>query len=327
MKIYILLVVSIMKKQSNYFSEYIEINGIEQYLLHYNANPEYPVLLFLHGGPGMAESTFAYAFQDNLSSLFTVVHWDQRGAGKTLTKTSQKNKYPSMDELLDDLLKVVQYLKEKYNKDKIIILGHSWGSVLGTIFVKKYPEEVLFYIGTGQVIDIVENEKVGYDKLKELIINADNKKDLDNLKKIGVYPEKNYDKSMIKKIQKIRILQGKYKIGMNFIPIIKTLIKSPVFRLSDISSLIKGMGNNKKLWDFLFSHNLYEESREYEIPVFYILGDRDFQAPNTIASSYFETINAPNKKLFLIRDAGHFMMLDQAKLFADVLEEICTLTT
>lgn len=316
---------AIIKKQNNYFSEYIEINGIEQYLLHYNTNSECPVLLFLHGGPGMAESTFAYAFQGNLSGLFTVVHWDQRGAGKTLTKTSKKDRYPSIDELLDDMLKVVQYLKEKYNKDRIVILGHSWGSMLGTLFVKKYPQEVLYYVGVGQVIDIVENEKVGYDKLKELIINTNNKKDLDNFNRIGVYPEKNYEKPMIKKIQQIRILQGKYKIGMNFIPILKTLIKSPVFKRSDISSLLKGMNNNKKLWDFLFSHSLYEENREYEIPVFYILGDMDFQAPNTIASSYFDTINAPNKKLFFIKDAGHFIMLDQPKLFADALLEICAL--
>lgn len=121
------------------------------------------------------------------------------------------------------------------------------------------------------------------------------------------------------------VRKGKYKIGMDFIPIIKTLFRSPIFKFSDISSLLKGMSNNKKIWDFMFSHNLYEESSEYEIPVFYILGDRDFQAPNTIASSYFNTINAPNKKIFIIKNAGHFMMLDQPKLFADALSEISRL--
>jgi len=112
---------------------------------------------------------------------------------------------------------------------------------------------------------------------------------------------------------------------MNFIPIIKTLVKSPIFKLSDIVSLFKGMSSNKKLWDFLFSHSLYEESRDYEIPVFYILGDRDFQAPHTIASRYFDSINAPNKKMFIIKEAGHFMMLDQPKLFTNALADICRL--
>lgn len=85
------------------------------------------------------------------------------------------------------------------------------------------------------------------------------------------------------------------------------------------------MNNNKKLWDFLFSHSLYEESREYKIPVFYILGDRDFQAPHTIAGCYFDSINAPNKKMFIIKEAGHFMMLDQPKLFTNALAEISAL--
>lgn len=314
-----------MKKQNDYFSEYIKINGIEQYLLHHTISAELPVLLFLHGGPGMAESTFAYAFQKELSSFFNIVHWDQRGAGKTLTKAKRNSNYPSCEELIDDLFQIVTYLKKKYKKEKIVILGHSWGSVLGTLFVLKYPQEVLYYIGAGQVIDIVENERIGYEKVKELIIKAGNKKDLGCLEKIGVYPEKNYEKPMIKKLQRVRILQGKYKVGMNFIPIIKTLIKSPLFRLSDITSLFKGMNNNKKLWEFLFSHSLYEESRDYRIPVFYILGDRDFQAPHTIASGYFDSINAPNKKMFIIKEAGHFMMLDQPKLFTNALADICRL--
>jgi pimeloyl-ACP methyl ester carboxylesterase len=312
-----------MKRQNNYFPEYVKINGIEQYLLHYKTNNKLPVLLFLHGGPGMAESTFAYAFQEGLSKIFNIVYWDQRGAGKTLTKNKGNNNYPSVEELIDDLSKIVRYLKEKYGKEKVAILGHSWGSVLGTLFVLKYPKDVMYYIGAGQVIDIVENEKIGYEKLKEFILKSGNKKDLEKLEKIGIYPEKNYEKPMIKKIQKIRILQGKYKIGMNFIPIIKTLIKSPIFSLSDIFSLFKGMNNNKKLWDFLFSNSLYEESSDYEIPVFYILGERDFQAPNIIASRYFNSINAPMKKIFIMEEAGHFMMLDQTKQFADVLEEIC----
>ncbi len=314
-----------MSKQRNYLSEYVNVNGIEQYLLHYSSSDEHPVLLFLHGGPGMSESTFAYAFQKNLSGLFTVVHWDQRGSGKTLTRAKGNKNYPTVYELLDDLFEVVQYLKEKYNKEKIVILGHSWGSVLGTLFVKKYPQEVLYYIGAGQVIDIVENEKTGYEKVKELIIKAGNKKDLNSLNKIGIYPEKNYEKPMIKKIQKIRILQGKYKVGMNLLPILKVLFKSPIFKFTDISSLFKGMSNNKKIWDFLFTHNLYEESRDYKVPVFYILGDRDFQAPYTIANCYFDTINAPNKKMFIIKDAGHFMMLDQPKSFAEALAEISKL--
>lgn len=314
-----------MKERNDYHSEYVNINGIEQYLLHCSSDPALPVLLFLHGGPGMAESTFAYAFQKGLSPLFTIVHWDQRGAGKTLTRNKKNSSYPTVDELLDDLLEIVRCLKKKYGKEKIVILGHSWGSMLGTLFVQKHPQEVLYYIGAGQFVDVVENEKAGYRKLREFIVAADNKKDLKRLEKIGVYPESNYEKRMIKKIQSIRILQGKYKIGMNFGPILKVLFKSPIFKLSDLSSLFKGMSNNKALWNFMFSSNLYSGSRIYPVPVFYILGADDYQAPHTIAEHYFATIEAPMKKLFTIKDAAHFMMLDRPEEFAQVLQRIDSL--
>lgn len=314
-----------MKVKIECLSEYVNINGIDQFLLHYNnVDSELPVLLFIHGGPGMSESTFSYAFQEEISDLYTVVHWDQRGAGKTLSKN--KKIYPTIDELLDDLAQVVNYLKEKYAKEKIVILGHSFGSVLGTLFVLNHPEDVLYYIGAGQVISLTENEKVGYEKITELIIKSNNKKDLKKLKKIGQYPENTYNKQMMKKIQKVRILQGKYKIGMDFIPIIKTLLKSPIFQFSDILSVVKGMSKNKQLFEYLFSHNLENELNNYKIPVYYIVGARDFQAPNTIAKSYFNKISAPNKEIFTIEDAGHFMMLEQPKLFAEALSEICLRT-
>lgn len=314
-----------MGKQTGYVSEYIKINGIEQYLLHYRTDPVLPVLLFLHGGPGMAESIFAYTFQEGLSPLFTVVHWDQRGAGKTLTKNKKNISYPTVEELLEDLLEIVRHLKKKYGKEKLVILGHSWGSMLGTLFVQRHPQEVLYYIGAGQFIDVVENEKAGYDKLRELITAAGNQKDLAQLEKIGAYPECNYEKPMIKKIQAIRILQGKYKVGMNFGPILKAIFKSPIFQLSDLSSLFKGMSNNKELWNFMFSSSLYSQSHTYQVPVFYVLGADDFQAPHTIAQRYFETIEAPFKKLLTMKNAAHFMMLDQPQEFANVLSEISRL--
>lgn len=147
-----------MKKKENYLSEYVKINGIDQFLLHYNStDPASAVLLFIHGGPGLAESTFSYAFQKGLCDLYTVVYWDQRGAGKTLTKN--KNLYPTIEESLDDLQQVVNYLKAKYSKEKVVILGHSFGSLLGALFALRHPEDVICYIGAGQFISIIENEK------------------------------------------------------------------------------------------------------------------------------------------------------------------------
>ena len=150
-------------KRSIYIEEYVPINGINQYLFHSGTNKLNPVMLFLHAGPGNAESLLAHVFQEKWEDIYTVVHWDQRGTGKTLTKNPDE--YPTIDSLLKDLLQIIQYLKKKYNKRKIILLGHSWGSVLGSTFIKHYPEEVAYYIGVSQIIGVFESLRVSYPKI------------------------------------------------------------------------------------------------------------------------------------------------------------------
>ncbi|MBU3114454.1 alpha/beta fold hydrolase [Clostridium lacusfryxellense] len=301
--------------------EYVSINGINQYLFHSGTKYDNPVMVFLHGGPGSAESLFAHIFQEKWEEIFTVVHWDQRGSGKTLTKNPHN--YPTIDLMLKDLFEIIQYLKGKYKKQKVIILGHSWGSVLGSTFIKRYPEEVAYYIGVGQVVSMLENERVGYEKVKEMILQANDKKSLKKLEDIGDYPGEKFDNKAMDKCGKIRRLQGKYNLAIKMdFSIFKAVFKSPIFKLSDIPAMIKGLRANEKIIDFLGAFDLMLEPTEYKVPIYYILGGNDWQTPYVIAQKYFETINAPYKKFYLIPNAGHMTMLDQPKLFYDVLLEI-----
>lgn len=304
-----------------YFDEYVHINGIKQYLFHAGKKADNPIMLFLHGGPGFAESSLSYMFQEKWEEIFTVVHWDQRGAGKTLIKNPDK--YPTMDLLLKDLFEIIQYLKKKYNKDKIILMGHSWGTILGSVFIKRAPEEVSYYIGVGQVINMFENERCGYEKVRELALQANDKKSLKILEAIGDYTVGLSGIEFKKKSEKLRKVQGKYNLAVNFkLPGIIGLFKSPVFKLSDIFAFIEMDKANKELIEFWGEFNIRSESEEYKVPIYYILGENDWQTPHVLAEKYFESINAPDKKLYVIPNAGHMSMLDQPKLFFKVLSEI-----
>ncbi|GKU24919.1 alpha/beta fold hydrolase [Clostridium folliculivorans] len=313
-----------MRKKLNkliYVEEYVYINGIEQFLFHNGISYDNPVMLYLHGGPGSAESLFTEGFQRKWEDLYTVIHWDQRGAGKTLTKNPDK--YPTIDLLLKDLYDIVHYLKKKYNKNKVILLGHSWGSVLGSTFIKKYPEEISYYIGVGQVVSMLDNERVGYEKVKELILKKNDIKSLKKLEAIGEYPDKEYSEEWLKKCLKLRKLQEKYRLAASMnLSISLIAFKSPIFKLSDIIALMKAFKSNGKLVEFLVNFNLKLESNKYEIPVFYIMGGNDWQTPYSEAEEYFNKIEAPFKKYYLIPNAGHMTMLDQPDLFFEALQEI-----
>ncbi len=313
-----------LKKQSKKAAgveEYVLINGIHQYLFHSGTTDENPVLLFLHGGPGSAASLFAHAFQDKWEELFTVIHWDQRGTGKTLTRNPKS--YPTLDVLLDDLLEIVHYLKSTYHKQKVVLLGHSWGSVLGSLFITRHPEEVAYYIGVGQVISKRASERLIYAKVKEAIVQANDQSALNKLKALGDYPGEQLDTQWLKKSLQLRKLQGKYHLTMkSSVSPLKTLLTSPLFQFSDLSALIKGNKANKELMTFLGGFDLNTYPAEYQVPLYYIVGEQDWQTPAALTQDYVRSINAPEKKLYIIPNAGHMTMIDQPALFLSILRDI-----
>ena len=120
--------------------EMVEIGGIRQALYFRGQNAENPVILVLHGGPGFPLMPFLHGFQYEWEHDFTVVHWDQRNAGKTYFANDSKAVSGTINaqRVLQDAHEVTLYIKQKLNKDKVIVMGHSWGSVLGTMLVQTY---------------------------------------------------------------------------------------------------------------------------------------------------------------------------------------------
>ena len=314
-----------MKKEKQYEEEYVKLNGVSHYLLHYRSKKEEPVILFIHGGPGTTEAMMAYLVEEYEERNYNIVYYDQRGTGKTYLKNRKAK--PNTELLKEDLLEIVLYLKQRYQKEKIVILGHSWGSVLGSMFALEHPEHTLCYIGCGQVIDFIENETVGYLKVKEAIEDAGSIKDKKKLEKIGNYPSHQFDMESFRKMGQVRKLQEKYHLAAgvdkNMLQIIKN---SPIMGIKDMWPLMVGMMFNLQLMEELMSFDLKTIGQKYEVPVYYILGENDQQTPIEISMRYYNEIKAPDKGLYLIKNAGHITMLDNMtdyrKALCDVIKKV-----
>lgn len=307
--------------EKNFVEETVEINGIKQYFLHYQGKAEAPVVVCIHGGPGAAESTFAYEIEKAWNGNYTMVYYDQRGAGKTCTKN--KSAVVTMELLQEDLFETVLYLRKKYNKEKIVLLGHSFGTVLGILMARQHPEYVLCYIGMSQVVDWIENETVGYKKLLEAMEKAPNEKDKKQLEKIGKYPEAKYDDTTMKKALAVRKLQLKYKLANSpGLAVMFLLFKSPIFRLSDLTGMVKARRANEKVVSQLWGFSLYAYDTRYETPIYFIVGENDHTTPVEISTRYLETIEAPDKKLYLIKNAGHLTLLDNPEDYHRALDDV-----
>lgn len=138
-------------------SMYVDINGTKQWISIYGEDKNNPVLLYLHGGPGSSTSSYDYIFTRKWTDVYTVVTWDQRNCGKSYSSDQNKTKL-TYELMMSDGIEMTRYLLNYLKKDKITLLGHSWGSYYGSNLVLEYPEYYDAYIGTGQLVDFIENE-------------------------------------------------------------------------------------------------------------------------------------------------------------------------
>ncbi|MFL1672792.1 alpha/beta fold hydrolase [Paenibacillus dendritiformis] len=309
--------------------EFVSIGGIPQYLHHRGESTDNPVLLFLHGGPGSPMLPFAQEFQLPWEKRVTVVHWDQRSSGKTYLRNDPVKVTPTttVEQMVEDTRQVVGYLQKKYGQSKIIMMGHSWGSVLGSLFVQAYPEMVKAYIGVGQVVHMLDNERIGFDKALAAAQAAGNRKDTEALLRMEPYPLTVFTDEWYKAMLNLRKYQGKYKLaaGPSF-ELVASALCSPFYSFRDTSIFFKekAMGEAQShIWKYLVeSFDLSALGSAYHIPVFYIHGEQDWQTPYSLARDFFSMIEAPRKQFYSIPEAGHATMLDQKTRFTEALMDI-----
>lgn len=310
---------------SKYEEEYVPINGIDHFLLHYPKASDAPVLLYLHGGPGSFESLFAYELDRVWGEMFTQIHWDQRGAGKTLRRNKKAGLPQSVEQMLDDLHGVIGHLQRKYHKDKIVVLGHSWGSLLGSLYVQKHPENVLLYIGVGQVVSMLDNERIAYQETLAMAKKAGNQKHIRAMEKLGDYPP-SVPELLLKQLPEMRKIQQAYDngplSGSGLLDMIKSVRHSPSFQWGDFISFLKIMKVNRPLHLQMLSFHLGETLPQYKMPVHYILGELDTITPTSLGKKYYETIDAPYKTISIIPGAGHNPMHERPEEFAAALRAV-----
>jgi proline iminopeptidase len=143
----------------------VTLGGARQVVNVSGADKNNPILLFIHGGPGAVEMPIAWTFQRQWEDYSTVVQWDQRGAGRSyrlndpvkLASTLTPERYR------DDAIELIEQPRLRYAKRKIIVLGHSWGSLVGLMVAAKRPDLLYAYVGMGQLIDFRKNERAGMD--------------------------------------------------------------------------------------------------------------------------------------------------------------------
>jgi pimeloyl-ACP methyl ester carboxylesterase len=140
---------------------YRRLGGVDQWVMIRGESVDNPPLILLHGGPGLSETGFFRHFNAPLETSFTVVYWEQRGAGKSFDRKIPRSSM-RVEQFISDLDELVGAVCTRLGKTKVAIFGHSWGSALGPLYAARFPEKVAAYVGSGQIGDWAAGESASY---------------------------------------------------------------------------------------------------------------------------------------------------------------------
>ena len=302
--------------------EKVRIGGSSQWVLERSENIENPIILFLHGGPGTSQLTMNRRNTRSLEQFFTVVNWDQRGAGKSYRAISEVEKM-NVGQFVADAKELTLYLLKKFQKERIVLVGHSWGSVIGAMAASKYPELYSCYVGIGQAANMEQGERASYHWTLDQARSHNDRRAIRVLETIGPPPYPgDWQSKIITQRRYLGRFGGEYHGSRNgaFWPVITSLIFSREYGLIDRINFFRGiLGSMKLLWPELLGVDLFVTVPEFKIPVFFMEGRFDHESPSNIAEKYFESIKAPSKELVWFERSAHMPNSEERNLFNNIL--------
>ena len=294
-------------------ARFVEIGGIQQWITIRGDDRNNPVLLFLHGGPGDAINPWAYAGFGGWSKHFTVVQWDQRGAGRTFGKNSGAPPGSvTVARMTQDGIELAELLRRELGKDKLLLVGHSFGSILGLFMVKARPELFHAFVGTGQVADPRRNYAVAYAALLQKAQTLGDQQAIRELREIGSPPYANGRGYGVQ-----RKWANRFEGADLFLPSTLGLaLTAPGSTVRDVMDWFDGQGFSA---EYLVPETSALEAQAlggtFALPVFVIQGAEDFTTPTSLARSFVTAIHAPQKAFIPIAGAGHFAVFMKSREF------------
>lgn len=294
-------------------ASYVNIGGLEQWITIRGEDRKNPVLLFLHGGPGDATNPWGYAAFRTLQKYFTIVQWDQRGAGRTFGRNGASSASTiTIERMVQDGVELAELLTKHLQKDKLILVGHSWGSILGVLMAKAHPELFYAFVGTGQVADPTRNYTVAYAALTRKAANEGNARAIQELKEIGPPP---YTGGKGFAIQRkwANLFEGADAFLNGTLGF---ALAAPNSTIADLNHWFDGqIASAARLVPKTSVLDPKRLAGDFAIPVFVIQGAEDFTTPTALAKSYLNSLRAPRKAFVPIESAGHFAVFMRQDAF------------
>lgn len=298
--------------------QFVQIGALAQWIQIRGESRDNPILLVLHGGPGIAFSAFTPIFR-SWERDFTLVQWDQPGAGKTFSRNGRTASADvlTIERMAQDGIQVVERVLRHLNQRKLILFAASWGTVLGTIMVKRRPDLFSAYVGAGQFVNAARSEPLGYELALERAGRLGDAKALKALRRIGPPP---YVDPKTLGLER----QALGRVGVETFPELRDLLSaalfSPGYTLRDGASFFRGVQFSvARLVQPMMAYDARQLGTTFEIPLVFFQGALDLYTPAAAVQEYVATLQAPHKELVLWEHEGHLTFLSNPTMVLDEL--------
>jgi pimeloyl-ACP methyl ester carboxylesterase len=300
--------------------ERVTLGGTPQWILIRGRDTGKPIVLFLHGGPGMPSMFLAHAFQRPLEQDFVVVHWDRRGAGKSYDAGTSPALMRVTAELAD-AEQLIRLLIERFGQDQVMLVGHSYGSYLGVELANRIPKLIRAYVGVGQMAcGTAEQSALQNAWLRQQAVADD---DASTVAAIDRHLPWDREAALFK--------YGGEVVGMkSFTPLILIGLKSPEYTLRDALNVPKGVQFTHKYLKYDAGYEpdmaLMDARNIFSVPVYLFTGRHDMTTPASCALEYFDELRAPSKHFIWFEQSAHFPFLEEPQRFHDELVKVAQAT-
>lgn len=287
------------------------IGGIDQWISVRGQDRANPMILFVHGGPASPITPTAWQFQRPIEEYFTVANYDQRGAGKTYGENDPEAVGGTIriERYVDDAIEVAEHLRQRYGKQKLILMGHSWGTIIGMKAALKRPDLFFAYVGIGQVISVRENERISFEYALERARAENNREALRELASIAPYPGK-------QPITRERIIVarkwpqhygGLSAFRNNSSYFFDGPLLSPEYDAKQVRDIDQGslLTLGRVLPEFVQVD--FSGVHTFPIPVVMFLGRHDYTTPTAPTEAWLNQVKAPAKRAVWFERSAHMI--------------------
>jgi proline iminopeptidase len=304
--------------------EPIRLGGVTQWATMRGHDTENPILLYVHGGPGMSDMGAIRHLIPALEEHFVVVHWSQRGAGKSYSRGLPAASM-TMAQFVADLEELAEHVLQRFGQQKLFLVGQSWGSALSMRFVKRRPELIHAYVGVNQIVDRDKEELLSYHACLDRARERRNRKAVAQLEAIGE-PQgglfATLEGTLVHKTwaRNMNMLAHDPKFFTSFA---KAVALNPELTLADVLTLFKPLRwNMELLWSEFCGVNFFREITAVEAPIYLIAGQHDTITSPKLEREYLGLLEAPRKGFFLFERSGHLACFEEPQRFLEVMLQV-----